>query len=383
MYYFDNAATSYPKPEEVYSVLIETMKNKGGNPGRGSHTMALEASRAVYDTREKLAALFNIKDPLRIAFTQNATMSLNFAIKGALKKGDHVVTTSLEHNSVLRPIFSMEDEEGVEVTVLEADNHGRIKIESIDEAVKENTRAIIITHASNLTGTIISLEKVGEIAKKHGVLLIVDASQSAGILEVDVDKMNIDILCFTGHKSLFGPQGTGGIYLREGVAIKPIMEGGSGAHSKLRRQPGEMPDLLECGTLNAPAIAALGAGVDFIMRTGIDNIRKHEENITAAFIEGMKGIEGVRIYGPEREERTPVVAINIGDLDPSEVSSILDEEYHISTRPGMHCAPLAHRSIGTYETGAVRFSFGYFNTMDEITYAIGAVRDISDFCKEK
>ncbi|WP_372714246.1 aminotransferase class V-fold PLP-dependent enzyme, partial [Ilyobacter sp.] len=229
MYYFDNAATSYPKPEEVYSVLIETMKNKGGNPGRGSHTMALEASRAVYDTREKLAALFNIKDPLRIAFTQNATMSLNFAIKGALKKGDHVVTTSLEHNSVLRPIFFMEDEEGVEVTVLEADSHGRIKIESIDEAVKENTRAIIITHASNLTGTIISLEKVGKIAKKHGVLLIVDASQSAGILEVDVDKMNIDILCFTGHKSLFGPQGTGGIYLREGVALKPIMEGGSGA----------------------------------------------------------------------------------------------------------------------------------------------------------
>ena len=383
MSYFDNAATSYPKPDEVYSVLIETMRNKGGNPGRGSHRMAIEAFRAVYETRVKLAKLFNIDDPLRIAFTQNATMSLNFAIKGVLEKGDHVITTSLEHNSVLRPLFSMEDQEKVDLTIVEADYQGLISIEDIEKSIQKNTKAIVITHASNLTGTIIPIEKIGEIAKKHGILLIVDASQSAGVLEIDVNKMNIDILCFTGHKSLFGPQGTGGIYLRKGVEIRPLMEGGSGSHSKLKRQPQEMPDLLECGTLNAPAIAALGAGVDFILKTGMENIRKHENEITEAFIKGVKGIEGVRVYGPETEKRTPVVTLNIGDIDPAELSALLDEEYDIAVRPGMHCAPLAHRSIGTYETGAVRFSFGYFNTIKEVTEAIKALKEISDFYRDK
>lgn len=383
MSYFDNAATSYPKPDEVYSVLIETMRNKGGNPGRGSHRIAIEAFRAVYETRVKLAKLFNIDYPLRIAFTQNATMSLNFAIKGVLEKGDHVITTSLEHNSVLRPLFSMEEQKKIDLTIVEADYQGLISLDDIEKSIQENTKAIVITHASNLTGTIIPIEKIGEIAKKHGIILIVDASQSAGILEIDVDKMNIGILCFTGHKSLFGPQGTGGIYLRKGVEIKPLMEGGSGSHSKLKRQPQEMPDLLECGTLNAPGIAALGAGVDFILKTGMENIRKHEDEITEVFIKGVKGIEGVRVYGPETGKRTPVVALNIGDIDPAELSALLDEEYDIAVRPGMHCAPLAHKSIGTYETGAVRFSFGYFNTAKEITEAITAVKEISDFYRDK
>jgi cysteine desulfurase family protein len=381
LYYFDNAATSYPKPEEVYRVLIDTMKNKGGNPGRGSHTMALDAAREVYSTREKLAKLFNIEDPLRIAFTQNATMSLNFAIKGTLNSGGHVITTSLEHNSVLRPIFSMEDENNVEVTVIEADSHGEIEIRSIEAAIKENTRAIIMTHASNLTGTINPIEEIGKITKKNNLLFVVDASQSAGVQDIDVEKMDIDILCFTGHKSLFGPMGTGGIYLKNGVDIRPIMEGGSGSQSKLRRQPRNMPDILECGTLNAPAIAALGAGVDFIMDVGIENIRNHEEEITAAFIDGLNSIEGVKIYGPRNG--APIVTINMEGIDSSDLSSILDEEYGISTRPGMHCAPLAHKSIGTYETGAVRFSFGYFNTMKEISYALNALKDISDFYKNK
>ncbi|WP_319200368.1 aminotransferase class V-fold PLP-dependent enzyme [uncultured Ilyobacter sp.] len=383
MSYFDNAATSYPKPDEVYSVLIETMRNKGGNPGRGSHRMAIEAFRAVYETRVKLAKLFNIDDPLRIAFTQNATMSLNFAIKGVLEKGDHVITTSLEHNSVLRPLFSMEEQKKIDLTIVEADYQGLISLDDIEKSIQENTKAIVITHASNLTGTIIPIEKIGEIAKKHGILLIVDASQSAGILEINVNKMNIDILCFTGHKSLFGPQGTGGIYLRKGVEIKPLMEGGSGSHSKLKRQPQEMPDLLECGTLNAPGIAALGAGVDFILKIGMENIRKHEDEITEVFIKGVKGIEGVRVYGPETGKRTPVVALNIGDIDPAELSALLDEEYDIAVRPGMHCAPLAHRSIGTYETGAVRFSFGYFNTAKEVSEAIEAIKEIADFYEEK
>lgn len=381
MYYFDNAATSYPKPEKVYEVLVDTMKNKGGNPGRGSHTMALEAAREVYSAREKLAKLFKVENPLRIAFTQNATMSLNLAIKGTLKKGDHVITTSLEHNSVLRPIFSMEDEKGVEVTVVEADSEGVFEIESIEAAIKENTRAIIMTHASNLTGTVTPVEEIGKIARENNLLFILDASQSAGVQDIDVEKMNIDILCFTGHKSLFGPMGTGGIYLREGVEIMPIMEGGSGSQSQLRRHPQNMPDVLEYGTANAPAIAALGAGVDFIMETGVENIRKHEEEITSVFREGVKGIEGIKVYGPDKG--APVVTINIEGVDPAEVSALLDEEYGISTRPGMHCAPLAHKSIGTYETGAVRFSFGYFNTEEEISYALNALREIVDFYKSK
>ena len=383
MSYFDNAATSYPKPDEVYSVLIETMKNMGGNPGRGSHRMALDAFRAVYETRVKLAKLFNIDDPLKIAFTQNATMSLNLAIKGVFKPGDHVITTSLEHNSVLRPLFSMKDEGKIELTIVEADGQGVISLDDIEESIKENTRAIVITHASNLTGTIIPIKKVGEIVKKHDLLLVVDASQSAGVLEIDVKDMNIDILCFTGHKSLFGPQGTGGIYLKEGVEITPLMEGGSGSYSKLSRQPQEMPDLLECGTLNAPGIAALGAGVDFIMKTGMENIREHEDDLTEAFIKGLQKIDKVRIYGPETGKRTPVVALNIGDIDPAELSALLDEEYDIAVRPGMHCAPLAHRSIGTYETGAVRFSFGYFNTTKEVSEAIEAIKEIADFYEEK
>lgn len=376
MYYFDNAATSYPKPERVYEVLTDIMKTKGANPGRGSHSMALEASRVIYATRCKLAELFNVEDPLRIAFTQNATHSLNMAIRGALKKGDHVVTTSLEHNSVLRPLYAMRDDYGVDLTIVEADREGRISPKDILGAVREDTKAVIVTHASNLTGTILEVEEIGAALRDRDILLIVDASQSAGYLDIDVKDMGIDILCFTGHKSLYGPPGTGGIYVREGIDLCPLMEGGSGSHSKLERHPHEMPDLLEYGTLNAPAIGALGAGVDFILERGLETIRSHEEELTAAFIQGIKDLPHIKVYGDLEAYRTPVVTLNIEGADPSEVSQLLDEEYGIATRPGMHCAPLAHRSIGTYETGAVRFSFGYFNTIEDIHYAIGALKEI-------
>ena len=376
MYYFDNAATSYPKPERVYKALIDIMKTSGANPGRGSHTMALEASRIIYNTRYKLAKLFNIDNPLRIAFTQNATSSLNMAIKGYIKKGDHVITTSLEHNSVLRPLYSLEEDEQVELTIVKADNKGNINASDILNSIRKETKAIVMTHASNLTGTILPVEEIGRMLKEKGITLIVDASQSAGYLSIDVEKLNIDILCFTGHKSLYGPQGTGGIYVREGLELSPIMEGGSGSHSKLKRQPKEMPDLLEYGTLNAPAIGALGEGVDFINEIGIENIRGHEERLTRLFIDGIKDIPLIDVYGEFTEVRTPVVALNIDGVDPAEVSSLLDEEYSIATRPGMHCAPLAHESIGTDETGAVRFSFGYFNTEEEVRYAVNAIKEI-------
>ena len=376
MYYFDNAATSYPKPEEVYDTLIDIMKTKGANPGRGSHTMALEASREIYDTRLKLAKFFNIEDPLRIAFTQNATHSLNMAIKGYIKDGDHVITTSLEHNSVLRPLYSLKEDCGVDLTILEADINGKLTIDSIVSSIKEDTRAVVLTHASNLTGTILPVKELGKVLKERNITFIVDASQSAGYLDVDVEDMNIDILCFTGHKSLYGPQGTGGIYVRKGIELSPLMEGGSGSQSKLKRHPREMPDLLEYGTLNAAGIGALGTGIDFVNKTGLEKIRNHEEELVNIFMEEISRLNGVKIYGPLDERRVPIVTLNIEGVDPSELSQILDEDFDIATRPGMHCAPLAHRSIGTYNTGAVRFSFGYFNTIDEVRYAANSLKEI-------
>jgi len=376
MYYFDNAATSYPKPKEVYDELIDIMKTKGANPGRGSHTMALEASRVIYDTRCKLANLFNIDNPLNIAFTQNATHSLNMAIKGYLRKGDHVVTTSLEHNSVLRPLYSLEEDCGLELTIVESDRDGTIDTENLLSAIREDTRAVVMTHASNLTGTILPVKEIGKVCREKGVTLIVDASQSAGYLDIDVEEMNIDILCFTGHKSLYGPQGTGGIYVKEGIEITPLMEGGSGSHSKLKRHPREMPDLLEYGTLNAPAIGALGAGIDFITKIGLSNIRMHEEKLLKTFMDGIAGLSHIKVYGKIEGRKTPVVTMNIKGIDPAEVSQLLDEEYGIATRPGMHCAPLAHKSIGTYETGAIRFSFGYFNSLVEVAYTVNALKEI-------
>lgn len=378
IYYFDNSATSFPKPESVYKCVEKAVRLYGANPGRGGHRMAVEASQAIYETREKVASLFNIKNPLQIAFTYNSTYALNFAVKGAVPKDSHIITTSLEHNSVLRPVFYEKDENNAHVTIIEPSEDGNIHSEDIIAAMKPDTKAVVLTHMSNVTGAIIDLLPITTEARKRNILTIVDVSQSAGFLDIDVEEMKVDILCFTGHKSLFGIQGTGGIYIREGIPFSPIIEGGTGSFSKMKRQPHSMPEALEAGTLNTPGIVSLGAGIDFINSIGLENIRKHEYSLTEKFIEGIKNIEEIIIYGPEK--RGPVVTLNIKGVDSGDLAAYLDEEYAILTRAGIHCAPLAHESMHSGENGGVRFSFGYFNTEEDITYAINTLKNIvSDF----
>lgn len=378
IYYFDNSATSFPKPESVYKSIEEAARFYGANPGRGGHRMAVDASKAIYETREKVASFFNIKNPLQIAFTYNSTYALNFAVKGAVPKDSHIITTSLEHNSVLRPVFYERDENNAHISIIEPSEDGNIHSEDIINAMKPETKAVILTHMSNVTGAIIDLLPITAEARKRNILTIVDVSQSAGYLDIDVEEMKIDILCFTGHKSLFGMQGTGGIYIREGIPFSLIIEGGTGSFSKMKRQPHSMPEALEAGTLNTPGIVSLGAGIDFINSIGLENIRKHEDNLTQKFIEGLKNIEEIIIYGPEK--RGPVVTINIKGVDSGDLAAYLDEEYGILTRAGIHCAPLAHESMNSGENGGVRFSFGYFNTEEDIAYAINTLKNIvSDF----
>ncbi|GMG98081.1 aminotransferase class V-fold PLP-dependent enzyme [Tepidimicrobium xylanilyticum] len=378
MVYFDNAATSFPKPDVVYESVMKAMKEYGANPGRSGHKLALRLGREIFETRELLANLFNIKNPMNLIFTFNCTESLNIAIKGILEKGDHVITTSMEHNSVLRPIKAME-RQGVEITIVKGDSAGRINPKDIEKSIKKNTKLIITTHISNLTGTIMPIEEIGKITKKKGIYFLVDAAQSAGVYPIDVEKMNIDMLAFPGHKGLLGPQGTGGLYIREGLDVRELSQGGTGSVSYELEQPNILPDRYESGTLNGPGIIGLGAGVKYIMEKGMDSIRKHEEELTMHFIEEITKINNVKVYGPLNvEEQGAVVSINIGNQDSSEISYILDQSYNIEVRPGIHCAPIAHETMGTLEQGTVRFSFGPFNTHEEIELGIKAIREISN-----
>ena len=377
MTYFDNAATSFPKPDIVYDSIMEVMKEYGANPGRSGHKLALRLGRGIFETREIIAKLFNIKNPMNVIFTFNCTESLNLGIKGILEKGDHVITTSMEHNSVLRPLKALE-KEGIETTIVKGDLMGRVNPLDIENSIKDNTKLIITTHISNLTGTIMPIETIGQIAKKKGIYYLVDAAQSAGVYDIDVEKMNIDILAFPGHKCLLGPQGTGGLYIREGLDIKEMGQGGTGSISHLLEQPSVRPDKYESGTPNGPGIIGLGAGINYILQEGMDKIRKHEEELTKHFIEEVVKIQGVKVYGPlDVRYQAAVVPINIGDVDSSELSYILDQDYDIEVRPGLHCAPLAHKTIGTFEQGVVRFSFGLYNTHEEIELGIKAIREIS------
>lgn len=379
MIYFDNAATSFPKPNAVYDSILKAMKGYGANPGRAGHKLALEAGRGVYETRDILAKIFNIKNPLNIVLTFNCTDSLNLGTKGVLKKGDHVITTSMEHNSVLRPLHTLKRDEGIELTIVKADKKGRINPQDIEKSIKKNTKLIVTTHVSNLTGTIMPIEEIGNIAKKYGIIYLVDAAQSAGVYNIDVEKMNIDLLAFPGHKGLLGPQGTGGLFVRDGLDLKELKEGGTGSDSYLLVQPDMLPDKYESGTPNAPGVIGLGAGVKYILDKGMENIRKHEEELTSHFIEEASKIDKIILYGPSNvKEQGAVVALNIGNEDSSEVSYILDEEYDIATRSGLHCAPLAHKTIGSFEQGVIRFSFGPFNTHDEIEMSIKALKEISN-----
>lgn len=377
MIYLDSSATSFLKPPQVAEAIFRSF-NTIGNAGRGAHAPTLNASRLIYDTREKLAALFGTPDPSRIAFTCNATEALNIAIHGAIHPGEHVITTACEHNSVLRPLY-LKEKEGTELTIIPADKKGRIRYDLLESSVKSNTSAIVLTHASNLSGNVTDLAFVSNFAKKHGLLLIVDASQTAGSLPINVVKMGIDILCFTGHKGLFGPQGTGGLYVREGLTLSPLKSGGSGVHSFDRQHPTDMPTALEAGTLNGHGIAGLNAGLDYILSTGVKNIHAKEISLARRFVNGISDISDLKLYGDiDAPLRTPIISLNIGNMSSASVSDILWEDYEICVRAGAHCAPLMHKTFGTEKQGAVRFSFSCFNTETEIDTAIRAMHEIAE-----
>lgn len=376
MIYMDNAATTLQKPECVAKAVVNAM-NSFGNAGRGLNDASMGASRAVYDTREKLCRLFHGENPKQFAFTSNATESLNTAIQGLIGPGDHVITTMLEHNSVLRPLYEREAV-GVELTILRCDTYGNISYEEIEAAIRENTKAIVCTHGSNLTGNLTDIGRIGAIAKKHGILLIADASQTAGLIPIDVQEMQIDVLCFTGHKGLYGPQGTGGIYVRPGVEIKPLKRGGSGIETYNKNHPAQMPTALEAGTLNSHGIAGLNAALTYIEETGVEHICQLALERMWQFYEGVCDIPGVTVYGDfSGKERVPIVSLNIEDFDSAEVSDELLTEYGIATRAGGHCAPLMHEVLGNVEQGAVRFSFSHFNTQEEVEKAISAIRELA------
>ena len=375
MIYLDNAATTMKKPQCVIDAVVAAMSHMG-NAGRGATSAALDASRVIYDTREKLSDLFNLQNPSRVAFTCNSTESLNTAIKGILSSGDHAITTALEHNSVLRPLYDLQSK-GMELSIVDCDENGNIDYNDFEKLIKENTKAIVCTHASNLVGNVLDVKKIGSIAKKHNLIFIVDASQSAGVFPIDMQDMNIDILCFTGHKGLLGPQGTGGICVREGIDVRPLKVGGSGVNTFSKEQPVEMPTHLEAGTLNGHALAGLNAALDYLKEEGIDNIQKREEELMFRFYNGIKDIKDIKIFGNFENKRAAIVTFNVGDIDSAAFSDELSFAYDISTRAGAHCAPLMHKAMNTVEQGAVRFSFSHYNTEEEIDTAIKAVKEIA------
>ena len=375
MIYFDNAATTLHKPHEVIEAVVHAMTT-AGNASRGTHTGSLAASRTVYETRKKIADFFHCSRADHVIFTSNSTEALNIAICGTLGKGDHIISTDLEHNSVLRPLYHLE-EQGASLTFLSANKKGCIDYDDFKRSIKPNTKAIVCSHASNLTGNVLDIERIGRIAKAHNLLFIVDASQSAGCIEINMETMNIDILCFTGHKGLLGPQGTGGLCIHESVEIRPFKHGGSGIHSYEKGQPQAYPARLEAGTLNSHGIAGLCVAINYINTITIPVIAKKEQELLWHFYKGICNIPEIHIYGDfDTKERAAILSLNIEGYDSGTVSDLLSQEYDIATRPGAHCAPRMHQALGTTETGAVRFSFSSFNTMEEVETAIQALKEL-------
>ncbi len=382
MIYFDNAATTLQKPDCVKEAIIKAL-DQMGNSGRGVHEASLYAGRTIYRARESLARLLGAGEPEQVVFTANATESLNLAISGLLEPGDHVITTAWEHNSVLRPLYR---QTGVELSVLpvrsgtgEERRQGLLDWKRLEETVKINTKALILAHASNLTGNVTDLDRAAAFAKAHGLLLIVDAAQTAGSVPLDMEHMGIDVLCFTGHKGLYGPQGTGGLCVRPGLRLRPLKVGGSGVHSFDREHPKEMPEALEAGTLNGHGIAGLGAATEWLLETGVEKIHAKERLLLERFVRGVEATESVTLYGdPDLSHRTGIQSLNIRDYDSAQVCDWLYEDYGIAVRGGAHCAPLMHEALGTREQGAVRFSFSYFNTEAEVDRAIEAVRELAE-----
>lgn len=378
MIYLDNAATTWPKPEEVYQRMNRFFRETGANPGRAGHKMAALAGRSVFEVRENLAKFFGAADSSEIIFTSNATHAINLGILGVVEEGDHVITSCLEHNAVIRPLKGLEKEGKIELSVIGLTPDGDLDYQALEDVIKTNTRLIVLLHGSNLTGHILDLARISEIAKRHGVLLMVDAAQTAGVFHIDLQKTHVDILAVPGHKSLYGPPGTGVLYIRTGTKIKNIFAGGTGSKSEELYQPELWPDKFESGTVNSVGIIGLGAGVDFINQIGIDHIREHELKLCRKLIGGLQAIKNVKIYGPGPDlERTPVVSFNIGEESSSEVGYILDQVFDIAVRSGLHCAPMAHMSMGTLKQGMVRISVGYFNTMEDIEVTLQAIEQIA------
>ena len=376
MIYLDNAATTLKKPPQVGEAVLHALQTLG-NSSRGTHEGALDAAHTIYGTRVKLAELFGCARPDHVVFTANITESLNIALCGLLRDGDHAIATDLEHNSVLRPLYRLAQERGVAVGFVPADRRGCIDYAGFERLMRPNTKLIVCTHASNLTGNLIDLARVSEIAHAHGALLVADAAQTAGTRVVDMEALGVDVLCFTGHKGLMGPQGTGGLCIREGVEIAPFKVGGTGVQTYLPSQPEQYPTRLEAGTLNGHGIAGLSAAVDYLNEVGLDAIHAKEIALMRRFYEGVREIDGVTVYGDFSGDRAAIVALNIRDYDSGEVSDTLSEEHGIATRSGAHCAPRMHEALGTKERGAVRFSFSWFNTDSEIDAAIAAVRELT------
>lgn len=376
MIYLDNAATTLKKPECVRKAVYEAMGTLG-NYGRGGHGITLETSRKIYEAREVIADFFGLGDPSGVVFTCNATEALNTVIRGLFKPGEHVVTTALEHNSVLRPLYEME-KAGVLLTILPADENGNISYDEMEKAIGDKTRAVICTHASNVTGNLLDIRRIGEICRRKGILFVLDASQTAGSVPIRMEECGIDVLCFTGHKGLMGPQGTGGICVGEEVEIRPLKTGGSGIHSFEREHPGIMPGRLEAGTLNGHGIVGLCSAVQYVKEIGVENIGAHERKLARAFYEAVKEIPGIKVYGDFTcRERAAIVTLNMGDYDSAQVSDELSCTYEIYARSGAHCAPLMHEALGTREQGAVRFSFSWFNTMEEAEQTAKALRELA------
>ena len=376
MIYLDNAATSWPKPESVYASVLDCMRNHAANPGRASHRMSLEAGRIVLDARAAIARLIGTQ-PRQIVFTLNATESINLALKGLLKPGDHVIASAFEHNAVARPLASLQ-KSGVDVEKIDTNPIAGISLPALHAAIKPNTRLIILSHASNVLGTINPIAAAGQIARQHGIPLLVDAAQTAGFLPIDVCHMNISLLAMAGHKSLLGPQGTGTLYIEKGLELGPLIEGGTGSFSEQLEQPPQMPDRFESGTLNLPGIAGLGAGIRFLSEAGLAAVHEKEAMLTRQLMLGLVRCPNITVYGPPPDQdRAAVVSFNIAGWDPQTIAMILDDAFQIAVRAGLHCAPDAHRLVGTLPGGTIRLSPGYFNTEAEIDAAIQAIASIA------
>jgi len=380
MIYFDNAATSWPKPSGVAEAVAAFIANVGGNPGRSGHRKAIEAARIVYAAREAIARLFNAPDPLGVVFGSNVTEALNLALNGVLRPGDHVVTSSVEHNSVMRPIRALE-RRGLEVTVVPCAQDGTLDSQRVEDAIRENTAMIVLNHASNVVGTILPVTEVGAIARARQIIFLVDAAQTGGAYPLDMQEAKIDLLAFTGHKALYGPMGTGGLIVSNRFALgrlRPLKRGGTGSNSEVEEQPGFLPDKYESGTLNVPGLAGLEVGVCWVLNRGVARICTQETALTQQLVDGLQSIHGIVVYGTgDAERQTATVSFNIDGMDPAKVGLHLDEEYGIMCRVGLHCSPAAHKTIGTFPIGTVRFGLGAMSTEAEVDVALDAVRKLA------